>query len=340
MQVRGDSWKEPRDELQKSHLLKFEELARKNTEDIEEVTSLFQGSNVKTVYVLGDNDAKYPHVEIDDEHLRNSPASPLYLQERESKVASLLQVYHSQKRELVSRCTVNFSKFVETRHMDVTKAQIYPRVGQLVSSGKKRTIARRSKIRDPETWIQSGSCRFFCEFEETNWFSSIGNWAYSNRVWSVQTRTSSTSRRIGRWRNLLKDVELVRSGQLFHYPIQPALFPLPCEPGGLLSRGWNLQHAWYVGKRFCKSTSVFFDNLPSDAQSLELMSLLREIFPVQANIGRPVIANGDRDNNRSGAQWPKNPKSFSIFSFIFWFLKRPSIGNLSNALPEGVYSKN
>ena len=33
-----------------------------------------------------------------------------------------------------------------------------------------------------------------------------------------------------------KDVESVRSGQLFHVPIQPALFPLPREPGGLLSR--------------------------------------------------------------------------------------------------------
>ena len=33
-----------------------------------------------------------------------------------------------------------------------------------------------------------------------HWFSSSGNWAYSNRVWTVQTRTSSTSRRIGRSR--------------------------------------------------------------------------------------------------------------------------------------------
>ena len=36
--------------------------------------------------------------------------------------------------------------------------------------------------------------------------------------------------------NHSKDVESVRSGQLFHVPIQPALFPLPREPGGLLSR--------------------------------------------------------------------------------------------------------
>ena len=36
--------------------------------------------------------------------------------------------------------------------------------------------------------------------------------------------------------NHFKDVESVRSGQLFHVPSQPALFPLPREPGGLLSR--------------------------------------------------------------------------------------------------------
>ena len=36
--------------------------------------------------------------------------------------------------------------------------------------------------------------------------------------------------------NHLKDVESVRSGQLFHVPIQPALFLLPSETGGLLSR--------------------------------------------------------------------------------------------------------
>ena len=36
--------------------------------------------------------------------------------------------------------------------------------------------------------------------------------------------------------NYFKDVESVRGGQLFHVPSQPALFPLPREPGGLLSR--------------------------------------------------------------------------------------------------------
>ena len=98
------------EELQKSRVLKVEELSRGTmTEDFEEVTSFFQGSNVRTVCNLGDNDAKYPDAEIDDEHSRHSLASPLCLQEREAS-ASLLQVFHSQKRKLVSRCTVNFSQ--------------------------------------------------------------------------------------------------------------------------------------------------------------------------------------------------------------------------------------
>ena len=56
----------------------------------------------RTVYNLGDNDAKYPDAEVDDEHNRNSLASPLYLQEREAS-ASLLQVYHSQREGLFQR---------------------------------------------------------------------------------------------------------------------------------------------------------------------------------------------------------------------------------------------
>ena len=85
------------EELQKSYVQRVQELPRRKlTEDFEEGTSFFQGSNVKTVYILGDNDAKYPVSEIDDEQTRNSLASPLYFQEREAS-ASLLHVYHSQR---------------------------------------------------------------------------------------------------------------------------------------------------------------------------------------------------------------------------------------------------
>ena len=113
-----------REDLQKSHVLQVEELSSSQfSEDFLEVTSLFQGSKVKTVYNLGDNDAKCPDAEIDDEHTRNSLASPLYLQEREAS-ASLLQVYHSQRESLFQRAQSIFSKYGKTRNLDVTKAQI------------------------------------------------------------------------------------------------------------------------------------------------------------------------------------------------------------------------
>ena len=106
-------------------MFKVEELSRRKIDwKLWGSNLFFQGPNVKTVYILGDNDAKYPYAEIDDEHTRKSLASTLYLQEREA-CASLLQVCHSQKRKLVSRCKVNqFQQVQETRKLDVTKTQI------------------------------------------------------------------------------------------------------------------------------------------------------------------------------------------------------------------------
>ena len=71
-----------------------------------------------------------------------------------------------------------------------------------------------------------------------------------------------------------------------------------------LIRDYNLQpNIWDThgisGKRFCKSTSVLFDNLFGNAQSLDF-SITGNI-PVQASTGRPVIENGDRDNSHSRA---------------------------------------
>ena len=86
------------EELHKSDVLKVEELSRRKlTEDFEEATSFFQFSSVKTVHILGDNDAKFPDAEIDHEHTRNSLPSPLYLQEREAS-ASLLQAFTHQEK--------------------------------------------------------------------------------------------------------------------------------------------------------------------------------------------------------------------------------------------------
>ena len=99
------------EELQESHVLKVDELSRRKlTEDFEAVTSFFQGSNVKTVYNLGDNDAMYPDAEIDDVHTRNSLASPLYLRsEKQVRACCRLSL---RKRKLVSTCTVKF--FIST----------------------------------------------------------------------------------------------------------------------------------------------------------------------------------------------------------------------------------
>ena len=69
-----------------------------------------------------------------------------------------------------------------------------------------------------------------------------------------------------------KDAESVRSGPS-HVPSQPALLPPYRDPGGLLSRNnqppdiWNSQGI--PGKRFCKSTSVFFVTLSRRIQSLD-----------------------------------------------------------------------
>ena len=79
-------------------------------------------------------------------------------------------------------------------------------------------------------------------------------------------------------REIFKDAESVRNG-LSHVPSQPALFPPHPDPGGTLSRlGGMLSrndkppdtsgYAWYIGKRFCKSTGVFFSTLSARVQIL------------------------------------------------------------------------
>ena len=70
------------------------------SDDFEVIHSFFQRSHVETVYDSGDNDAKSPNAETDDEHIRNALALPLYIQEREAN-ASLRQAYHSNEESLL-----------------------------------------------------------------------------------------------------------------------------------------------------------------------------------------------------------------------------------------------
>ena len=61
-----------------------------------------------------------------------------------------------------------------------------------------------------------------------------------------------------------KDVESVRSGPS-HVPSRPALLPV-AKPQQSAAR--YLEFAGYIGKRFCKSTTVFFVTLPRRIPSL------------------------------------------------------------------------
>ena len=65
-----------------------------------------------------------------------------------------------------------------------------------------------------------------------------------------------------------EDAESARSG-LSDVPSQPALLPPFRDPGGMPSRSvisrQILEFAWYIGKRFCKSTGVFFITIQDDS---------------------------------------------------------------------------
>ena len=96
------------EELQKSHVLKVEELSRRKlTEEVEAVTSFFQDSNVKTVYNLGDNDTKYPVAEIDDVHTSEFAGFTTVPSGAGSKCEPCCR-FSLTKRKLVSTCIVNF----------------------------------------------------------------------------------------------------------------------------------------------------------------------------------------------------------------------------------------
>ena len=76
-----------------------------------------------------------------------------------------------------------------------------------------------------------------------------------------------------------QDAESVHSGHS-HVASQPVSFPPHPVLGEMLSRSlgmpsrkkWaarHLGHAWYIGKRFCKSSSVFFSTLSAGVESME-----------------------------------------------------------------------
>ena len=76
-----------------------------------------------------------------------------------------------------------------------------------------------------------------------------------------------------------QDAESVRSGHS-HVASQPVSFPPHPIPGGMLSHSIGMPSrkdgppnifgdAWYIGKRFCKSSRVFFSTLSAGIESME-----------------------------------------------------------------------
>ena len=307
------------EELQKSHVLKVEELSRrKSTEDFEEVTSIFQGSNVKTVYIFGDNDAKRS-----TQMLRLTTSTPgirwlhhcTFRSEKQVRACCKFITHkeqacfhaHSQFSVSTGRPVIWMSqKRKSDQELDNCQFRL------ILERDREQLLAEaKSEISRHEYWADLAE-KNICELKRqidsqaveightrTGYEQSRREQALLHEELADRERAllDSRVRSIQKLEELkrdqefrleefsvrklvehhFKDVECVRSGQLFHVTIQPALFLLPREPGGLLSRDSNLQRAWFSRKRFCKSTCVFFDNLFRNAQSLELIFLLREI---------------------------------------------------------------
>ena len=120
-----------------------------NFDDIEVTASIFQTS----INDLGDNGTESPDAEIDDEHIRNALASPLYFQKREAN-ASLLQAYHSNEDSLLPGARSVLAGTGEpVAWLSQTRkcGQELDDLSNQEPSGKTEgTIARRSKIRKPE----------------------------------------------------------------------------------------------------------------------------------------------------------------------------------------------
>ena len=93
-----------------------------------------------------------------------------------------------------------------------------------------------------------------------------------------------------------QDAESVRSGQLSHVPSELALFPLPTDPGGLLSRDrnsqpdfWNTHGKW--GNVFAKSSA--YSSTTCSGMHKPWDGSVTENVPVQASTEKPEAESGD-----------------------------------------------
>ena len=127
-----------------------------------------------------------------------------FLQEREPS-ASLFQAFtHKEKA-----CFNVHSQFLASKEKPVTGCHKKRKSNQELENCQIRIILERQgnncpQKQNPRSWNMKTERILpkirFCELKRQTDSSSSGNWAYSNKVWTVQTRTSSTSPRSGRSR--------------------------------------------------------------------------------------------------------------------------------------------
>ena len=71
------------------------------SDDCEGLASIFKGSDLTQFYNYDTDKKESANAEIDDEHIRNAVASPLFTPEREAAEANLTQTYHSYVESLL-----------------------------------------------------------------------------------------------------------------------------------------------------------------------------------------------------------------------------------------------
>ena len=125
-----------------------------NSDDFQVTASVFQRSSVKTVYDLGDNDTETPDAEIDDEHIRNALTLPLYTQEREADTF-LRQTYHSNEEGMFPGAVSSLASTGQPEAW-LTQERKFSHESddgqiKIILERQKGGIARRSKVRNPET---------------------------------------------------------------------------------------------------------------------------------------------------------------------------------------------
>ena len=159
------------------------------------------------------------------------------------------------------------------------------------------------------------------------WFSSSGNWAYSNRVWTVQTRTSAAALRMGRSRTSTswyscwkyskswKNWREIRNFDSRNFREEEwTIISRSQSTSVISSSSWTrriaeprlkiaakyMGYAWFFGKRFLDGLHASNSTTCSGMLNSRDFSVTGNI-PVQASTEKPVTES-DRDHNQCWAK--------------------------------------